>query len=204
MSKIDSIHFDTEGLPFPPSLNAYLGHRSAGRIVMAYIKPKAREFQRLFKERLDEVIKETGWDIEQTRDTHYYLDCTMYMPRTNFDENNVYKVLVDCLEDKLIINDKDLVTRTQAVYYDTKNPRVYMHLHPVDYVGVFPNKTEEELFESNCISCTRYLDGRCSILRDSKLGKMRDEIEYELSVSEDGKHTHESISCSKYKTKEKK
>lgn len=200
----NTLHMTTEGLPFPPSVNAYLGHRvvKKGRanIVMAYTKQPAKVFQKKFGEYLDELIAESNWDKEVTRGTHFYLDCTMYMPRRNIDENNLYKVLVDCLNDVAIVDDKHLVTRTQAVYYDFENPHVQMYLHPVGYSGIFPTETEENFFERHCSGCTRFRNGRCSILLDSKDGKLREEIDYKIT-NDEGFVTHENITCTKYKEK---
>lgn len=204
MSSPTELYFSTEGLPFPPSVNGYLGHRVARGIVMAYTKPEAKKFQKVFGERLRQIRNDTGWDVEVTRDTHYYLDITFYMPRTNIDENNLQKVAIDVLETEgIIINDKHLVTRTQAVYYDSKNPYAEYYLHPVEYTGIFPNEYQKDIFAKKCESCTRFLDGRCSILKDSLKGKIREEITYN-ETHNNGYITHENISCTKYKKKEKK
>lgn len=202
---MNKLHMTTEGMPFPPSVNHYMGYRAVkkgrGAIVMAYTTKEAKEFQKVFGTYLEQLVKETGWDKEQTRDTHYYLDMTFYFDKKGKDESNYTKVMNDLMNERVIIDDKHLITRTHAVYLDKNRPRIEMLLHPVEYKGIFPTKDSANEFESKCLGCTRFLDGRCSIFRDSNEGRVREEVEMEYIKDNKGMTTHENISCTKYKEK---
>lgn len=201
----NTLHLTTEGMPFPPSVNHYLGYRAVrkgrGAMVMAYTTKEAKQFQKIFGAYLDKLVEETGWDKEITRDKYFYLEATYYFDKKGKDESNYTKVLNDLLNDKVIIDDKHLITRTHAVYIDKNNPRIELKLHPVEYTGIFPNEESLQAFESNCMGCTRFLEGRCSILRDSKEHRVREEIEMDYVTDDKGLVTHENISCTKYNEK---
>ena len=94
------------------------------------------------------------------------------------DCNNYWKVLLDTItETGVVWVDDDIVCeRAQAIFYDTKNPRIELSIHPVDYIGIFDDMAQLESFESNCIECTRYTRN-CRILRSAKQGKIQEEIQ---------------------------
>ena len=125
-----------------------------------------------------EQLKEQEWDYDWTidKDNFVYQDAVIYFSRRGRDDNNVYKLLNDSLEKIVYDNDSRVLVRTQKIMYDTKNPRIELTLTPVDYVGIFKNQEQSSEFEEKCVSCTRFLKGRCSILVDSKSGTVREEI----------------------------
>jgi hypothetical protein len=75
-----------------------------------------------------------------------------------------------------------------AIRYDTKNPRIELKIHLVDYIGIFNNRAQLEEFESNCIQCNKYKEGKCSLLIKSKEGRIQPEIQNnKCSKFKDGK-----------------
>lgn len=118
------------------------------------------------------------WDYEWTVDKNnfMYMDVWIYFSRRGRDSDNIFKLLSDSLEKLVYDNDSRVLPRVQRVLYDTKNPRIQVEFSPVDYIGIFRNSEEIDEFESRCKTCTRYLDGRCSILNDSLIGTVREEI----------------------------
>ncbi|WP_099301787.1 RusA family crossover junction endodeoxyribonuclease [Bacillus sp. Marseille-P3800] len=166
------------------SVNHYMGYRSIpnkksykpnAQMVVAYVKPEAKDFKRKFASYAKKQVKQQGWDIEATRNTHHYLDCVFYFPRVDMDEQNYMKVLCDSLNGIAYIDDRNLLTRTHAVYYDKLKPRIEITLRPVEYKGVFDSIKVAEEFEENCKSCARY-KRNCSILRESMEGRVREEM----------------------------
>jgi Holliday junction resolvase RusA-like endonuclease len=135
-----------------------------------------------------EQIKTQDWDYEYTEENFVYMDMIIYFNRKGRDDNNVTKLLADSLEKIVYDNDSRVLIRTQRIYYDTENPRIELHIHPVDYIGIFDNGEALNKFEDNCKSCSRYLNGRCKILQLSKEGRIQKEIDKELN-------------CEKYKQK---
>lgn len=123
-------------------------------------------------------LSEQVWDYEWTegKNNFLYQDAIIYFSRRGRDDNNIYKLLNDSLEKISYDNDSRVLVRTQKILYDTVNPRIELTLTPVDYVGVFENKEKADAFEVKCKGCTRYLEGRCSILVDSLAATVREEI----------------------------
>lgn len=74
--------------------------------------------------------------------------------------------------------------RVQRIYYDSANPRIELEIYPCDYIGVFDNTSQLEMFESNCSGCSRY-KRNCSILQKAKEGRIQKELE--------------GLKCTKYK-----
>lgn len=155
----------------------------AGEKSKAHIQIEAR----------DQMEDQTTWDFDWTagKDNFVYQDAVIYFSRRGRDDNNIYKLLNDSLEGIAYENDSRVLVRTQKILYDVNNPRIELTITPVEYVGVFENIAEANIFEEGCTTCTRYLDSRCSILVDSKRGSVRPEI------SVDGT----SIVCEKFKKK---
>ena len=75
------------------------------------------------------------------------------------------------------IDDTQACENVKAIYYDSKNPRIELTIYQTDYIGIFDNRAQLEEFESNCIQCNRYRDGKCSLLVKSKEGRIQDEIQ---------------------------
>jgi hypothetical protein len=52
---------------------------------------------------------------------------------------------------------------------------VELHIHEVDYIGIFDNQTQLDSFESVCSTCSRY-GNNCSILAKAKEGRIQEDI----------------------------
>lgn len=187
-------------LPVPTSINALYINQftydpsirrrvpTGGRILSKDGEKCKKEIQ----SQATKQLKEQEWDYDWTADKNSFLyqDAVIYFSRRGRDDNNVYKLLNDSLEKIIYENDSRVLVRTQKILYDSKNPRIELTLTPVDYVGIFKNQDEADAFELKCSGCSRYREGRCSILVDSLAGTIREEIQ-SLDV----------VSCEKYKNK---
>jgi Holliday junction resolvase RusA-like endonuclease len=113
---------------FPPSVNHYLGYRAVCKggkgIVIAYTTKEAEKFKEEFRKYAAEEVKKQGWKIENTKDRHHYMDCVFYFDRKDKDEQNYFKVMSDVLNGIAYIDDKNILTRTHRIYYDSENPRI--------------------------------------------------------------------------------
>ena len=171
----------------PPSVNHYLGYRAIMKgkkpLVVAYTTAEAKKFKKEFQAYAKQRVKECNWDITKTEETHYYMDCIFFFPRIDMDEQNYYKVLSDSLNGIVYKDDRGILTRTHRIYYDKFNPRIEINIHPVKYRGIFESEEVEQLFESKCKTCKRY-KRNCSILREAKEGRVKQEINNEYICSE--------------------
>ena len=165
-----------------------MNHYLAVRSFIQYInkKPKAistiyetteaKLYKKEFSEYVKQEVKKQNWDIELTRNRHHYLDAVFYFGRIDQDEQNYWKCLCDSMNGISYIDDNYILTRTNAVYYDSKNPRIELVLNPTEYIGIFDNEECLNNFESNCKNCMRY-SRNCSILKKSKEGRIQEEIQ---------------------------
>lgn len=132
-------------------------------------------------------MKKQIWDFEYTKENFIYLDAVIYFNRMGRDDNNLYKLLCDALEGIVYENDSRVLIRTQRIYYDTKEPRMELHIHPVEYIGIFEDQQALDNFESVCKTCSRY-SKNCSILAKAKEGRIQEEIYMD------------DLECTKYKS----
>ena len=154
-------------------------------MVIPFTKKEATDFKKEFQKHAKEQVLLQKWEIELTRDKHHYVDCVFYFPRIDMDENNYFKVLLDALNGIAYIDDKKVLTRTNYVFYDSVNPRIEITIHPVEYVGIFPNEYLLNEFKNKCESCSRF-KRNCSILSKSIEGRILPEVDI-------------NFTCSKYK-----
>lgn len=167
----------------PVSVNHYLGYRAVptkkdGRIVhivVPYLTKEAKDYKEYFSEYAKIQVKQQNWDMENTRSKHHYMDCIYYFPRIDMDEQNYPKTMCDALNGIAYVDDNFILTRSNRIYYDSKNPRVEMIIYPVDYIGIFDNEEQLDEFEDKCKQCKRYRRN-CSILKKAKEGRIQDEI----------------------------
>lgn len=176
-------------LPVPTSINAlYINQYvfdykikrrvpSGGRI----LSKEGEKCKEQIQFHATKQIEDQEWDYKWTEDKNNFLyqDAVIYFSRRGRDDNNVYKLLNDSLEGIIYDNDSRVLVRTQKILFDKENPRIELTLSPVEYIGVFKNKKEASMFREGCVQgkgCTRYLEGRCSILNDSLSGTVREEI----------------------------
>jgi hypothetical protein len=137
----------------------------------------------LVKKKIQKIAKQCvknnkEWDYDFTLENYLYLDVIIYFNRKGRDDNNTYKLLCDSLEKIVYDNDSRVLIRTQKILYDTVNPRIKVHLYPVEYIGIFNNEQELYTFEKNCQGCKRYKNN-CSILKQAKEGRIQKEIDEE-------------------------
>lgn len=143
-----------------------------GRKVKARIQAEARM----------QLLKQVeNWDYEWTKENFVYQDAYITFARRGSDDNNIYKLLNDSLEGIIYDNDSRVLVRTQKIVYDPNNAHIVVKLKPVDFVGIFNDKEDREDFEARCEfgesnGCSKYRNGRCSILQDSINGTIREEV----------------------------
>ena len=168
-------------LDVPPSVNHYLAYRAIikhGRpMAMSYKTREALQYQKNLIAYVRQEVENQKWELVPNKTQHFYIDAVFYFGKTNQDANNYFKVMLDAITDTQLIWLDDNVTceRVQGIYYDSENPRVEIHIHPTDYIGVFENASQLEKFESNCVGCKRY-KRNCSLLRCAKEGRIQPEI----------------------------
>lgn len=162
-------------------MNHYLKPRafiSNGKaMVTMYETADAKKYKKEFSKYVKEQIKLQGWNLIPNKTQHFYIDCVFYFERIDQDPNNYFKLPLDSITDTELIwlDDNTTLERVQGIYYDSKNPRIEMIVHPVDYIGIFPNQEQLDKFQSNCIQCKRY-KRNCSILNKAKEGRIQEEI----------------------------
>lgn len=152
--------------------------RGGKPIAMSYVTADAKKYKKAFTEYVKQQAKEQGWVMSDNRFQHYYIDTTFYFPRIDMDCNNYWKCLFDSISDAecVWLDDTQACERVKGIYYDTANPRLELTISPVDYIGIFDNRTQLDEFEANCVQCTRYRNGKCSILVKSKEGRIQEDV----------------------------
>ena len=156
-------------------------------MAMSYKTAEAVKYQKEFTAYAIKQAKLQNWVKSDNKFQHYYMDTWFYFPRIDMDANNYFKVMADAITEsaKIWIDDNQLCERVQGIWYDSKNPRVEMWIKKVDYIGIFSDVSQLDLFESNCIQCKRYKEGKCSLLVKSLEGRIQEEIQ--------------DLQCSKFK-----
>lgn len=143
-----------------------------------YETADAKKYKKEFSKYIKEQVKLQQFNIIPNKTQHFYCDCVFYFDRIDKDANNYFKLLLDAITDSqcIWIDDNVVCERVNAIYYDSKNPRVEIEIYPVDYIGIFSNQEQLENFKSNCIQCGRYKEGKCSILNKAIEGRIQEEI----------------------------
>lgn len=146
-------------------------------MAIGYKKPEAIKYQKEFANYVKNEAKKQGWKKSDNKFQHYYMDCIFYFDRVDKDANNCFKCLADAITDSqaVWIDDTQLCERVQGIYYDSENPRIEITITPVDYIGVFENASQLDIFKSNCIGCKRY-KRNCSLLKKATEGRIQEEI----------------------------
>ena len=146
-------------------------------MAMSYKTAEAVKYREEFANYVrSEVIKQ-DWSLTPNKTQHFYVDAVFYFDRQDKDANNYWKVLLDSITDTQLIwlDDNVVCERVQRIYYDTSDPRIELHIYPVDYIGVFDNAPQMEAFVSKCVGCLRY-NRNCSLLQKAKEGKIQADI----------------------------
>lgn len=168
--------------PIPCSVNHYIKPRPfimhGKPQVTMYETAEAKAYKKDFAKYIKEQVKQQGFDIEINKTQHFYVDCIFYFDRIDKDSNNYFKLLLDSITDSKCIWEDDNVVceRVNAIYYDAKNPRIEIEIYPVDYVGIFDNQEQLNVFTESCIGCKRYKEGKCSIYKKALEGRIQEEI----------------------------
>ena len=146
--------------------------------VTMYETKLAKDYKKKFIKYIKEQVSLSKWEMSDNKFQKYYVDCTFFFPRIDMDSNNTYKLMLDSITESecVWLDDTQACERTQGIFYDVNNPRVELKISPVDFVGIFPTVEQLEKFESNCITCSRYKDGRCSIYIKSIEGRIIEEV----------------------------
>lgn len=167
--------------PIPPSVNHYLSYRAVIRngrpLAVSYVTQDAVKYRAEFSDYVRNEVALQGWDLVPNKEQQFYVDTVFYFEKKQQDCNNYFKVMLDAITDtQLIWLDDDVVCeRVQRIYYDSKNPRIEIVIHPAPYTGIFDSVAQLNDFVSNCIGCTRY-SRNCSILRKAKESRIQPEI----------------------------
>lgn len=168
--------------PIPCSVNHYMKPRPFlmnGRPqVTMYETADAKEYKRNFISYVRTAAKEQGFIMSDNKFRHYYVDCTFYFPRVDMDANNYWKLLFDAITESqsVWIDDTQACERVNKILYDSQNPRIEIHIHPVGYIGIFDNQEQLDQFKGRCIQCNRYKEGRCSIFIKALEGRIQEDI----------------------------
>lgn len=167
--------------PIPPSVNHYLSYRCVVKngkpMAMSYCTSEAKKYKNDFAKYVREQVKKQHYILKPNKTQHFYVDSVFYFDRQDKDCNNYHKCLLDAITDTHLIwmDDNVVCERVQRIYYDAENPRIELHIHPVDYIGVFDNAPQMEEFISKCVGCMRY-SRNCSLLQKAKEGRVQSEI----------------------------
>ena len=167
--------------PIPLSVNHYLGTRAILKngkpMAMVYETGEAKKYKIKFIKYIHDEIKNQNWNLPVTKTQHFYCDCVFYFDRIDKDCNNYFKLLLDSITESGAIwaDDNVVCERVNRIYYDSDNPRIEITIYPVEYVGIFDNQDQLDLFEKKCKSCARY-SRNCSILNKAKDGRIQKEI----------------------------
>lgn len=164
----------------PISVNQYLkptSRMSGGKpVAHMYESREAKDFKKRFQAFLRRTVRDQDWDINQTAEGHWILECIFVQSRTNQDNNNYYKILCDAMSGIAFIDDKNILVQTKMVLYDAKNPRFSAVLKRAPYIGIFRDRDQFEEFKtSNCATCKKGAD-RCAILKKSIEGRIQPDI----------------------------
>jgi Holliday junction resolvase RusA-like endonuclease len=173
--------------PICPSNNHYNSYRIiSGKkpFIQAYPSKEYTQYKKDFIPYLKKIVNDFEWEmINEFK--HYYLDITIYFPKTSHDPTNYFKTLQDVATGILWFDDKIVLGRVQRVYYTYNSqcdPRIECRLYPVDYIGIFNDVNEYEQFISKCESCRNYKDGECKKLADYMFYKITKDFDWEKRV----------------------
>lgn len=181
---VDQINKQTLHLvsQIPSSVNHYLAYRAIIRngkpMAMSYKTSEAVKYQKHFANYVKQECINQQWVKSDNLFQHYYMDCNFYFPRIDMDCNNYFKCMADAITDSqtVWIDDTQLCERVQRIFYDPANPRIELSIYPVEYIGIFDNMSQLDEFKSNCIQCSRYKNGKCSIWNKCLEGRITEEV----------------------------
>lgn len=143
-----------------------------------YETERAKDFKKMFGEKLNRDVQRQGWDIEETREGQWFTDVVFIMPRAGADSHNYFKILLDSMIGIVFIDDSNVQVRTPRVFIgDKTNQGFQIRVTKTENIGLFNN---EKLYEdqlNKCVSCKFYRDGGCSILKAIKESRLKEEFD---------------------------
>lgn len=168
----------------PPSVNNYLKpkvvKKTARTYAALYETKEAKDFKKLFGEKLKREVRRQNWDIRQTESHQWFLDVIFIQTRIDADSHNYYKILLDSMENIVFANDKNILVRTHRVFYGNKDKQGFqLKLSKGTHVGLFNDKEMVNLQTTKCESCRYYSGGQCSILKAIMDARLVDEFDIE-------------------------
>ena len=152
--------------------------RNGKPVAISYKTHDAQKYQNEFAKYVRSEVEKQEYSLVPNETQHFYVDCSFYFARLDKDANNYFKCMLDAITDtKLIwLDDNVVCERVQKVLYDKENPRVEIHIYPVDYIGTFENEKQLKEFENRCLDCSRY-KRNCNLLKQAKLGYVQSDIQ---------------------------
>ena len=166
----------------PPSVNNYIRPAVDNRGGRAYVKmyetKEAKDFKKIFREKLRREVKRQNWNYETTKEHQWYCDVIFIQTRINADSHNYFKILLDSMEGIVFDNDKNVQVRTPRVFIGNSDKQGFqLRVSKTENFGLF---NSEELMSNQlekCESCRYYRNGDCSILRAIKESRLKDEFD---------------------------
>ncbi len=126
--------------------------------------------------------QKSNWDFELTKDKFVIQDVTIHFARRGSDGDNIFKLLNDSLKTIVYHDDDKVYSRVKKIVYNPKNPHIIVEFSFSPQVGIFDSQDQAKVFEARCEfgeenGCSRYRNGRCSILQDVLNGTIREEVD---------------------------
>lgn len=157
-----------------------------------YETREAKDFKKMFREKLRREVKRQDWDINQTNEWQWVCEVSLIQTRSNADSHNYFKILLDSMEGVVFLNDSNVQVNTPRVVIGNKDKQGFkIIVKQTKNRGLFDSTESLNKQLSRCVSCRYYRDGGCSILKAIKESRLRDEFD------------HKNQSCTKYIQKKK-
>lgn len=157
------------------SVNHYMSYRAVGRRVMAYKPKETKAFEKTFGDYIKEEMKKQHW-IKPVKGKFVIMDTIFYFPRVDQDAQNYFKSICDIMTDVGVWEDDNIVCEhVKRIYYDSKNPRIEIHIYEADTIGIFDNIEEYEEFKERCSDCNRFKRS-CSLHNKALESRIQEEI----------------------------
>ena len=181
----------------PPSVNNYLKPsvetRGGRSFVHMYESIEAKDFKKMFREKLRREVKRQAWDISITGKWQWACDISIIQTRQNADSHNYHKILIDSMQGIVFINDSNVQINTPRVFIGNSNKQGFkVVFRQTENRGLFDNESLMNQQTSRCLSCRYYQEGRCSVMK------------FILESRLTGDFDHKNQVCTKYIKKKNK
>lgn len=172
-------------LPVPTSVNklyhvAYRYNAKTGEMSPTSQIIMSKEGKKMKARLIGEAQKQmksqkANWNIDDSLERFINQEIEIVFARRGSDGNNIFKLLNDSMEGIIYHNDSKVKDIVKKITYNPKNPRLIVTYTVSDQIGIFDNESQLNEFEERCKDCSRYRNGKCRILQDSKEGTEREE-----------------------------